>query len=103
MDARRAPKRILAAHLPNQLANLFRHRWTPGLAVTNFPCPEQLDGVPFKIIRLGANRLGDLRIAGMYGAKRSHQLLDLALAEQSPLVGLDRSLLAPYVIGVQFA
>src|SRR5258708_37856083 len=41
VDAGRAPKRILAAHLANQLANLFRHRWAPGLAVTNFPCPEQ--------------------------------------------------------------
>jgi hypothetical protein len=43
VDAGRAPKRILAAHLPNQLANLLRHRWAPGLAVTNFPCPEQLE------------------------------------------------------------
>src|SRR5437868_4402171 len=33
VDAGRAPKRILAAHLPNQLANLFRHRWASGLAV----------------------------------------------------------------------
>ena len=45
VDAGRAPKRILAAHLPNQLANLFRHRWASGLAVTNFPGPEQLEAL----------------------------------------------------------
>ena len=41
VDAGCTPKRILAAHLPNQLADFFRHRWTPGLAVANFPGPEQ--------------------------------------------------------------
>src|SRR6266851_2454080 len=41
MDAGRAPKRILSAHLPNQLADFFRHRWAPGLAMTNFPGPEE--------------------------------------------------------------
>src|SRR5262249_50432672 len=41
MDTRRTPERILAAHPANQLSNLFRHRWTPGLATTNFPGPEQ--------------------------------------------------------------
>ena len=45
VDAGRAPERILAAHLPNQLADFFRHRWAPGLAVTNFPCPEQLEAL----------------------------------------------------------
>src|SRR5215831_6296615 len=41
MDARRTPERIVAAHPANQLPNLFRHRWTPGLATANFPGPEQ--------------------------------------------------------------
>ena len=41
VDAGRAPERILAAHLPNQLADFFRHRWATGLAMTNFPGPEQ--------------------------------------------------------------
>src|SRR6516164_11107825 len=41
VDARRSPKRVLAAHSPNQLSNLFGHRWTPGLTTTNLPRPEQ--------------------------------------------------------------
>jgi hypothetical protein len=41
VDAGRAPERIVAAHLPNQLADFLRHRWTPGLAMTNFPGPDQ--------------------------------------------------------------
>ena len=41
VDAGCTPKWILAAHLPNQLADFFRHRWTPGLAMTKFPGPEQ--------------------------------------------------------------
>ena len=41
VDAGCTPKWILAAHFPNQLADFFRHRWTPGLAMTNFPDPEQ--------------------------------------------------------------
>src|SRR5215471_16620034 len=41
MNARRTPGRIVAAHPANQLPNLFGHRWTPGLAATNFPGPEQ--------------------------------------------------------------
>jgi hypothetical protein len=39
VDAGR-PERILAARLTNQLPNLFRHRWAPGLAMTDFPRPE---------------------------------------------------------------
>src|SRR5216684_8999451 len=41
VDAGCTPKWILAAYLPNQLADFFRHRWTPGLAMTNLPGPEQ--------------------------------------------------------------
>jgi hypothetical protein len=41
VDAGRSPERIVAAHLPNQLADFFRHRWTPGSATTNLPGPEQ--------------------------------------------------------------
>ena len=40
VDAGRAPERILAAHPPNQMADFFRHRWAPGLAMTDFPRPE---------------------------------------------------------------
>ena len=45
VDAGCTPKWILAAHLPNQLADFFRHRWTPGLALTNLPGPEQPKGL----------------------------------------------------------
>ena len=41
VDAWCTPKRIGAAHLPNQLADFFRHRWAPGSAMTDFPGPEQ--------------------------------------------------------------
>ena len=42
-NARCSPKRILAAHLPNQLADFFRHRRPPRLAATDFPGPEQTE------------------------------------------------------------
>jgi hypothetical protein len=45
VDARCAPERILAAHLSDQLAHLFGNRWPAGLAVTNFPCPEQAEAL----------------------------------------------------------
>ena len=45
VDAVCAPKWILTAHLPNQLADFFRHRWTPGLAMTNSPGPEQPEAI----------------------------------------------------------
>ena len=41
MDARSAPKRMFAAHPPNQLTDFLRHRRAAALAVTNFPCPDQ--------------------------------------------------------------
>ena len=41
MNARRTPQRVFAAHLPNQSPNFLGHRRTPGLAVTDFPRPEQ--------------------------------------------------------------
>jgi hypothetical protein len=41
VDARRAPKRVLAAHLPNQSTNSLRHRWAAALAAENFPRPKQ--------------------------------------------------------------
>src|SRR5262245_23576577 len=43
VNARCSPKRILAAHLPNQLADFFRHRRPPRLAATDFPGPEQTE------------------------------------------------------------
>ena len=41
VDARSAPKRILAAHLPNQLTDFQRHRRATALAAANFPSPKQ--------------------------------------------------------------
>src|SRR4029077_10778395 len=41
VDARSAPKRILAAHPPNQFTDFLRHRWAAGLAAADFPGPEQ--------------------------------------------------------------
>jgi hypothetical protein len=41
VDAGRTAKRILVAHFADQLANLFRHPWAPGLSVTNLPAPQQ--------------------------------------------------------------
>ena len=41
MDARSAPKRVLAAHLPNQLTDFLRHRWAAALAAANLPSPKQ--------------------------------------------------------------
>ena len=36
VDSRRTPERIVVAHLANQLSNLWGHRWTAGLAMTDF-------------------------------------------------------------------
>jgi hypothetical protein len=43
VDAGRAPKLILATHLPNQLTNLFRHRWAPNVLRRHnlAPAPER--------------------------------------------------------------
>ena len=41
-----APEWIFAAQHPNQLANLFRHRRTAGLAMANLPPPEQAQALP---------------------------------------------------------
>src|SRR5450759_4597672 len=41
VDARSAPKRVLAAHLPNQLTDFLRHRRSAALAAVNFPSPKQ--------------------------------------------------------------
>jgi hypothetical protein len=41
VDAGRSPKRIVAAHLADQFAHVFRDRWPARLAVTNSPRPEQ--------------------------------------------------------------
>jgi len=43
VNARCSPKRILATHLPNQLADFFRHRRPPRLAATDFPDPEHTE------------------------------------------------------------
>ena len=41
VDARSAPKRILATHPPNQFTGFLGHRWAAGLAAADFPSPEQ--------------------------------------------------------------
>src|SRR5450759_1334185 len=41
VDARSAPKRVLAAHPPNQLTDFLRHRRAAGLAAANLPSPKQ--------------------------------------------------------------
>jgi hypothetical protein len=41
VDTRSAPKRVLAAHLPNQLTDFLRHRWAAALAAANLPSPKQ--------------------------------------------------------------
>src|SRR5665811_175556 len=41
VDARSAPKRVLAAHLPNQLTDFLRHRRAAALAAANLPSPKQ--------------------------------------------------------------
>src|SRR5665647_1322103 len=41
VDARSAPKRVFAAHLPNQLTDFLRHRRAAALAAANLPSPKQ--------------------------------------------------------------
>src|SRR5215467_6539556 len=42
VDARSAPKWVLAAHLPNQCSDLLRHCRASGLLAADLPRPEQL-------------------------------------------------------------
>src|SRR5262245_48523903 len=46
VDARSSPKRVLAAHLSDQLTHFHRHRRTARLTVSNFPCPEPSEALP---------------------------------------------------------
>src|SRR5215469_8576685 len=41
VDARSAPKRVVAAHLPNQFSDLLRHRRASGSPAADLPSPEQ--------------------------------------------------------------
>src|SRR5215471_19216347 len=41
VDARSAPKWVLAAHLPNQFSDLLRHCRASGLPAADLPSPEQ--------------------------------------------------------------
>jgi hypothetical protein len=41
VDARSAPKRVVAAHLPNQFTDFLRYWRSPALAAANFPGPKQ--------------------------------------------------------------
>ena len=43
MDARRSPKRVVAAHLANQLASFDRHAGAAATPMTGFPCPKQAE------------------------------------------------------------
>ena len=45
VNTRRPPQWILAAQSTDQFSNVFRYRWSAGLAVTNFPCPEQTEAL----------------------------------------------------------
>jgi hypothetical protein len=46
MDPWSAPEWILSAHSADQIANLYRHGRTPGLAPSNFPPPKQAKALP---------------------------------------------------------
>ncbi len=46
VDARSAPKRVVAAHLANQFAYFLRHRWAAALAAANLPSPKQSKSLP---------------------------------------------------------
>jgi hypothetical protein len=39
VDARSAPNRVLAAHLPDQFRDFLRHRWPADLAAADLPSP----------------------------------------------------------------
>jgi hypothetical protein len=41
VDARSAPKRVVAAHLPNQFSDFLRHCRASGLPAADLPSPEQ--------------------------------------------------------------
>ena len=41
MDVRRAPQRVVAAHLPDQIADFAGHRRSTWFAAAHFPGPEQ--------------------------------------------------------------
>src|SRR5215471_21463691 len=43
VDARGAPKRVVAAHLPNQFSNFPRYGRAPGLPAADLPSPEQAE------------------------------------------------------------
>ena len=56
-----------------------------------------------EVIRLDTDLLDDFGVGGMDGAKRAHQLFDLAFVEQATLMELDPSLLVHFVVGKQLA
>src|SRR5215471_2439944 len=43
VDARGAPKRVVAAHLPYQFSNFHRYGRAPGLPAADLPSPEQAE------------------------------------------------------------
>jgi hypothetical protein len=54
VNARCAPARVVAAHHPNQIANLLRHFGPTWLSAVYLPCPEQTEALPVP----GDDRLG---------------------------------------------
>jgi len=59
--------------------------------------------VVFKVVGFDADLLGHFRIAGVDGAKGTHELFDFPLVEQAALVVLDPGFLIRLVIGIQLA
>src|SRR5215472_4274074 len=45
VDARGAPKRVVAAHSPNQLSDLLGHRRASGSPAAGLPSPEQAESL----------------------------------------------------------
>ena len=43
MDARRSPKRVVAAHLANQFASFDRYAGATAMTMTGFPLPEDAE------------------------------------------------------------
>ena len=65
VDARSAPKRILAAHPPNQFTDFLRHRWAAALAAADFPGPEQSES--FAVPSYDGCRFDDAQIRAPFG------------------------------------
>src|SRR5260370_28581087 len=65
MDARRTPKRVVAAHLANQFAYFLRHGRATGLAAPDLPSPEQSES--FAVPSYDGCRFDDAQSRGPFG------------------------------------